>query len=101
MSKRSSDGKFWAIALDQRVIKTLYKDDMILPSYGLALALADEWEAQIESIDLRLMHVNSMFAKQMKMHHDDYLEPYMKKELLTIIANDNLCHVEPEGTYHN
>lgn len=45
MSKRCSDGKFYAVALDERVLKTLYKDDMLLPSYGLAVAIADEWEA--------------------------------------------------------
>lgn len=45
LSKRDHDGKFWAVQLDSRVIKTLYKDDMMIPSYALALAIADEWEA--------------------------------------------------------
>jgi chaperone required for assembly of F1-ATPase len=45
LSKRNYDGKFWAVTLDERVIKTLYKDDMVIPTYALALAVADEWEA--------------------------------------------------------
>ena len=100
LSKRNHDGKFWAVQLDTRVIKTLYKDDMMIPSYALALAIADEWEAQLDTIDLRLMHVNNMVAKSFKMFHDETLEAYKKKEILKIIENDNICHVEPEDPFN-
>lgn len=43
MSK--SHGPYWAVALDSRVVKTLYKDPMPIPSRALAVALAEEWEA--------------------------------------------------------
>ena len=41
----SHDG-YWAVALDKRVIKTMYKDPMPIPSRALAVALAEEWECQ-------------------------------------------------------
>ena len=73
---------------------------MMIPSYALALAIADEWEAQLDTIDLRLMHVNNMVAKSFKMFHDETLEAYKKKEILKIIENDNICHVEPEDPFN-
>jgi chaperone required for assembly of F1-ATPase len=36
--------KYWAVKLDGRVLKTLYKDPMVLPSRALAVAVAEEWE---------------------------------------------------------
>ena len=41
-----SHGPYWAVALDGRVIKTMYKDPMPIPSRALAIALAEEWESQ-------------------------------------------------------
>lgn len=41
-----SHGQYWAVALDGRVIKTIYKDAMAIPSRALAVALAEEWESQ-------------------------------------------------------
>ena len=38
-------GPYWGIALDGRVIKTIYKDKLAIPSRALAVALAEEWEA--------------------------------------------------------
>ena len=46
------------------------------------------------------MHVNNMVAKSVKIYHDDTLEAYKKKEILKIIANDNLCHIEPEDPFN-
>lgn len=39
-------GPYWAVALDGRIIKTLYKDPMPIPSRALAVAVAEEWESQ-------------------------------------------------------
>ena len=51
-------GPYWAVALDGRVIKTMYKDPMPIPSRALAVALAEEWESQQEKIDLKTLHLN-------------------------------------------
>ena len=41
---RSHD-QYWAVALDGRVVKTMYKDPLPIPSRALAVALAEEWES--------------------------------------------------------
>ena len=40
-----SHDKYWAVALDGRVIKTFYKDQLAVPSRALAVALAEEWDS--------------------------------------------------------
>jgi chaperone required for assembly of F1-ATPase len=80
LSKRNDDKPFWGITLDGRPIKTLYKDDMVLPSYPLAVAVAEEWESMLDTIDLRIMHTNTMLAKGFRVFNDedDYLVNHMK-----------------------
>ncbi len=41
-----SADKYWAVTLDGRVTKTMFKDTLMIPSKALAVALAEEWEAQ-------------------------------------------------------
>jgi len=38
-----SSPSYWGVSLDGRVIKTMYKDDLYVPSRALAIALAEEW----------------------------------------------------------
>jgi chaperone required for assembly of F1-ATPase len=40
-----SHDTYWAVTLDDRVTKTFFKDDLLIPSRSLAVALAEEWEA--------------------------------------------------------
>ena len=44
------DNTGFQVTLDDRVIKSPAKQDLILPSKSLALAIADEWQAQGEKI---------------------------------------------------
>ena len=53
-----SHDQYWAVALDGRVVKTLYKDPLPIPSRALAVALAEEWESQKEKIDIKTLHLN-------------------------------------------
>lgn len=41
----SLSDKYWSVTLDGRPTKTMYKDSLFIPSYALAVALAEEWEA--------------------------------------------------------
>lgn len=41
----SMSDHYYAIKLDNRVIKTMYKDVLMIPSYALAVALAQEWDS--------------------------------------------------------
>lgn len=40
-----SHDTYWAVTLDGRVTKTFFKDDLLIPSRSLAVALAEEWES--------------------------------------------------------
>ena len=42
---RLSHDKYYAVTLDGKVTKTLYKDDLCLPTRALAVALAEEWDS--------------------------------------------------------
>lgn len=49
--------KYYAVTLDGKVTKTMFKDTLLIPTKALALALAEEWEAQKETINLKSLHI--------------------------------------------
>ena len=53
-----SKEKYYAVTLDGKVTKTLYKDDLCLPTRALAVALAEEWDSQQERIDMKTLKLN-------------------------------------------
>lgn len=97
-----SHGPYWAVALDGRIIKTMYKDPMPIPSRALAVAIAEEWESQHEKIDLRTLHLNQMLARAIRAKHDESLATHMQSEVRRILENDQICYREDpqsENTY--
>jgi chaperone required for assembly of F1-ATPase len=50
----------WHILLDGRTVKTPQRAALLLPSEALAIAIASEWNAQSETIDLRLMPLTKL-----------------------------------------
>ena len=79
----SQSSQYYAIQLDGRTIKTLYKDDLLIPSLPLAMAVAEEWDSQIDTIDMRRMNINQMLAKGFRSINDDgYLRKFMRSELI-------------------
>ena len=42
----SLSDKYWAVTLDGKVTKTMYKDNLLIPTKAMAVALAEEWEGQ-------------------------------------------------------
>ena len=85
---RDGSETFYAVTLDDRVIKTMYKDPLYIPTKALAMGIAEEWESQLDTIDMRTMHLNNMMSKAVKCRLDDTLDVYMKKEILKVIMND-------------
>ena len=81
-------GPYWAVALDGRVIKTMYKDPMPIPSRALAVAIAEEWESQKDKIDLKTLHLNQMLARAIRSTHDPTLATHMQTEVQRILEND-------------
>jgi len=88
LSKRNQNKPFYGITLDGRPIKTLYKDDMVLPSYPLAVAVAEEWDANLHTIDLRIMHTNTMLSKGFRVFMDEWIVNHMKDEIIKVFGND-------------
>lgn len=41
----SLSDKYFAVTLDGKVTKTMYKDNLLIPSKAMAVALAEEWES--------------------------------------------------------
>ena len=41
----STSDRYWAVTLDGKVTKTMYKDNLFLPTKALAVAIAEEWES--------------------------------------------------------
>jgi len=37
--------KYWAVTLDGKATKTMFKDNLFIPTKALAVALAEEWES--------------------------------------------------------
>ena len=50
-----SDGAGWRVTLDGRALKTPGGQALVLPTEKLAAAIAEEWRAQQERIDLHSM----------------------------------------------
>ena len=93
-----SHGPYWAVALDNRIIKTMYKDAMPIPSRALAVALAEEWESQHEKIDMKSLHLNTMMARAIRATHDPSLAAHMQSDVQRILENDQICYREdPES----
>ena len=63
----------------------------------MAVALAEEWDSQHESIDLKTLHLNNFLAKCIRAANDDGLQRYMREELYTILENDQICYRESES----
>ena len=95
LSQVSNDAKFWAVTLDGRVIKTMYKDKLLLPTKALAEALAEEWASQPATLDIRKLYYNNMMAKAMRAKQDPALVINMQDEVQTTLENDQICFVEP------
>lgn len=79
------------MTLDGRVTKTVYKDDLLIPSRALAVALAEEWDMQRDKIDLKDLKLNHMLAKAVRASNDEVLMKYMKTTIQNTLENDQIC----------
>eukprot|EP00347_Sterkiella_histriomuscorum_P002958 403366146 len=93
--------KYWAVTLDGRPTKTMFKDNLFIPTKALAIALAEEWEGQKESINLKSLHLNNFMAKTIRSQNDPIIQDYMKEELTAILENDQICFRESEEDAEN
>ena len=98
LSQVRQNEDYWAVTLDDKIINTMFKDAQLLPSRALALAMAEEWEAQQDILDIKALHLNSMVAKGIRSMHDLQLITFMQNEIYKILENDQICFVEPDSS---
>ena len=78
------------VSLDSRVVKTVGKSALRLPTLALAEAIADEWRSQDEFIDWRLMGLNTLANEAI-----DYVGPNLQSvidETAGFGGSDLLCY---------
>ena len=93
-----SHGPYFGIALDGRLIKTIYKDPLRVGSRALAVALCEEWESQEERFDLKTLYLNQMIAKAIRAQNDPVLASYFQEQIQVTLENDQVCFREdPES----
>lgn len=81
----------WTVVLDGRSIKTPARLPLTLPAERLAKAIAAEWNAQEEYIDLAAMHLTrlaNVAIDRVEDARDD-----MADELARYCETDLLCHI--------
>jgi len=89
-------GDGWTIALDGRTITTPTRGALTLPREALAEALAAEWNAQGERIDLTAMYL--MRLANIAIDHAPDARDGMADEVARFCETDLICHIaeEPE-----
>ncbi|CDW74897.1 atp12-domain-containing protein [Stylonychia lemnae] len=97
----SLSDKYWAVTLDGRPTKTMFKDNLFIPTKALAVALAEEWDSQKESINLKSLHINNFLAKSVRAQLDPAIQDYMKDELFSILESDQICFRESEDVQND
>ncbi|KCZ54666.1 hypothetical protein HY29_14025 [Hyphomonas beringensis] len=81
----------WTVQLDERAIKTPARAAMLLPTEKLAKAVAAEWNAQEEQIDLLSMHLTRL--ANVAIDRTPEVRYEMADELARYCETDLICHI--------
>ena len=84
-------GGGWTIALDGRTIKTPARAALVLPTLGLAEALAAEWNAQGEHIDLAAMYLTRL--ANVAIDRAGEARDELADEVARYCETDLICHI--------
>ena len=95
-----SHDKYWAVKIDNHILKTPLKEDMMIPSRALAVAIAEEWDSQGETMDITTLHLYNMMTKAVAARNNDDLSGHMRRELFRILENDEICYQEDTNSKH-
>ncbi|MEM7006575.1 MAG: ATP12 family protein [Pseudomonadota bacterium] len=88
------DGK-WAVALDGRIIKTPARSDLTVSDDAIAAAIAEEWNAQGETVDIPAMHLTRLINVAIdrtpgeRQAMIDEVGRYCETDLLCFLADDD------------
>lgn len=81
----------WTVELDGRSIKTPARAALCLPTEALAKALAAEWNAQGDQIDLAAMHITRL--ANVAIDRVPEIREEMAEELARYCETDLVCHI--------
>ncbi len=81
----------WSVALDERTIKTPARAAMVLPTQGLADAIATEWRSQGSKVNLAEMHLTRLAS--IAIDRMPNLRDEMADELARYCETDLICHI--------
>lgn len=95
----------WQMLLDDRILRTPGKQPMVVPTRALALALAEEWDAQDDGIDpnrMPLTRAANSAIEKVRANFDavaDMLAEYGATDLLSYRATEpeELMRLQAEG----
>ncbi len=80
----------WTVALDGRTLKTPARAALCLPNQKLAKALAAEWNAQGEQVELAAMHLTRL--ANVAIDRTPEVREEMADELARFCETDLVCH---------
>ena len=89
-----SHDTYWAVKIDNHILKTSLKEDLLIPSRALAVAIAEEWDSQGETMDITTLHLYNMMTKAVAAQNNSDLLGHMKRECSRILENDEICYQE-------
>ena len=81
----------WTVQLDGRVLKTPAKASLQLPTEALAHAIAAEWDAQQDVLDIHAMHVTRL--ANVAIDRTPLAREEMADELARYCETDLVCHL--------
>ena len=89
-------GEAWTVTLDERTLKTPARQQLLLPTKRLAQAIAAEWNAQGDRIDIAAMPLTRL--ANVALDRTPEARDEMADELARYCETDLICHLaeEPE-----
>lgn len=80
----------WVITLDNRIVKTPGRRDLLLPSAALAAAVAAEWEAQEDEVRPALMPLTALACRTLD--RDAHGRAAAVRQIADYAGTDLLCY---------
>jgi len=92
----AQDASGFSVTLDGRLLRTPARQALILPTSALAQAIADEWNAQGETLDLQRMTLTRLANVALDRTPDT--RPALIEELIRYFETDLVCYLSPDSS---
>lgn len=91
VSIASGGSNSYEILLDGKKLKTLLGNVLSLPNHSLAIAVATEWESQLEYVDRSCMHLTALCATACD-NPNRKTKVDLAQDFLQYVESDTLCY---------